>query len=104
MHWPGEIFQQELHGEDVEEHPKRPADSIMRIARHSRRILNGYFRDPRSIEAGQRRNETVELTVEIDVFENLGAVRLEGCAEIPQLDSGSFGHQPIGDAGRNFAR
>jgi len=45
----------------------------------------------------------VEFAVEIDVLEDFGAVGLEGGAEVVEVDAGGFFHEPVGDAGRDFA-
>ena len=59
--------------------------------------------ETRAVKTGQRGDEAVELAVEIDVLEDLGAVGFKRGAEIAQVDSAGLGHQPVGDARRNLA-
>ena len=103
VHGTREIFQQKANGEDVEENPKGAAQAIMRRAAGSGSVLNGHFTDPSAVETRQGRNEAVQFAVKVDVFEDLRPVRLEGGAEIAQIDAGGLRHEPVGDARRNLA-
>ncbi len=90
--------------EDVEHHAEGAAQPVMRAAAGARTVADGHLGDARAIERRQRRDEAVQLAVEIDVLENFGAVGLEGGAEIAQLHVRRLGHQPIGDARGKLAR
>ncbi len=76
----------------------------MRIAAHSRSVADGHLSHARAIKTGQRGNEAVQFAVQVNVLQNFGAIRLEGCTEIAQIQAGDFRHQPVRDARRNLAR
>ena len=59
----------------------------MRSAAGARLVANGHFGDARAVKRGQGGNEAVQLAVKIHVLENFGAIRLERCAEIAQVDA-----------------
>ena len=103
VHRPGEVLQQELDGEDVEHHAEGAADAVVRIAGGARHVADRHFGHARAVEAGQRGDEAVQFAVEVDVLQHLGAVGLEGGAEIAQVDAARLGHQPVGDARRDLA-
>src|ERR1700733_9624750 len=103
MHRTREILQEKFDGQNVEQHVKGWSQPIVRSARQTGRISNGNFRDARAIKTSQCRNESMQLAVEIDFLEHLGAVRLKSSAKVPQFDSGRFRHKPIRDARWNFA-
>ena len=103
VHRAGEIFEQELDGEDVEHHAEGAADAVVGIARGTRHVADGHFDHTRAVKAGQGGNEAVEFAVEVDVLEDFGAVGFEGGAEIAEVHAAGLGHQPVGDARRNLA-
>src|SRR5262249_44028599 len=43
----------------------------------------------------QRGDETVQFAVQVNVFDDLAAVRLESRSEVVQIDSAQLSHQPI---------
>src|SRR5208283_2180839 len=80
-----------------------PPDPVVRAPALALRIGNRHFRDARARRTRQRWYEPVEFPVELDLLQNLAAVGLERGAEIVQLDSGKFGHQPVRDAAWHLA-
>src|SRR5580658_4047855 len=98
MHRPSEVFQEEFDGEDIEQHPEGAADPVMRVPGGAGRAVNGNLGHARAVEAGKSGDEAVQLSVQIDVLEHLGAIRLKSSAEVAQLDAGSLGHEPVGNA------
>ena len=87
MHGPREVFQQEPDGEDIEQHAKRAAQAVVRFAGRARCVADGHLGYAGAVETRQRGNEAVQLAVQIDVLQNLGAVGLERGAEIAQIDA-----------------
>ena len=61
-------------------------------------MVDGNLDDSVSRAFDERRNETVKFTIEMNVFENLSTISLEGGAEILQIDAGRLRHQPVGDS------
>src|ERR1700722_13555064 len=104
MHRPRKIFQQKPNGENVEHYPKRPAKPIMRSPRRTRQIANRHLRPPSSVKRRQRRNEPMQLAIQVDVLQNLRAISLESRAEVPQLNARNLRHHPIRNPGRNLPR
>src|SRR5258708_15227733 len=104
MHRPGKVLQQKLDGQDVEHDVEGAAESVVRVARDARRVANGTLGDRRPIKAGQRGNEAVQFTVEVNLLEYFGAISLKRRAEISKLNSRRLRHQPVGDARWNLAR
>src|SRR4029077_2603543 len=98
MHGPGEVFQQEADGENIEQHAKRSAQPVMGFTSRAWSVADGNLRHAGAVEARERRNEAVQFAVQVDVFQNFGAVRLKRGAEIAQIKSGSSSHEPVGDA------
>jgi len=64
---------------------------------------HGHFDHAGAVEASQRGDETVQFAVEVHVLQDFGAICLEGGAEIAQGDAAGLGHEPVGDARRDFA-
>jgi len=104
MHRPGQIPEQKPDGDDIEQDAEGAPQAIVGIAGRAQGVADGNLGDARAIETGQRRNEAVQFAVEMDIFQHLGAIGLEGGAEIAQLHAGGLGHQPIGDARGNLAQ
>src|ERR1700693_1978408 len=102
MHRAREVLQQKFDGQDVEHHIEGPAQTVVRISSHTRRVPDRDFRDARAIETGQRRYEAVQFTVEIDLLQYLGAISLECRAEVTQCNARAFRHEPVRDARRDL--
>src|SRR5260370_41120854 len=103
MHRPREVLQQKLDGKDVEHHVEGAAESVVRVARDARRVADGHLGDPRAVKAGQRGNEAVQFTVEVDLLEYFVAIGLKRRAEISKLNSRRLRHQPVCDSRWNLA-
>src|ERR1700675_1192185 len=102
MHRAREVLQQKFDGQDVEHYVEGPAQTVMRISSHARRVPDRDFRDARAVETGQRRDEAMQLTIEIDLLQYLGAISLECGAEVAQCDARAFRHEPVRDARRDL--
>src|SRR5262249_19067079 len=90
------IIQQEFHDQQIEEFPNGAADAIVALAVFALPIGDGDFRDPRAGGAGQRGNEAVKLTIELNFLDDFAAIGLEGSTKIVQVQAGELGHHPIG--------
>src|SRR5215469_9765881 len=77
---PSRIVQQELDDHEVEEHADSAPDSVIALPALTLQVDDRHFRDAGARRAGQRRDEPVQLTVQIDFLQNLAPVSLEGCA------------------------
>src|ERR1700692_3513728 len=102
MHRAREVLQQKFDGQDVEHYVEGPAQTVVRIPRHPRRIPYRDFRDARAVETRQRRDEAMQLPVEIDLLQYLRAISLECGAEVPLRDTRAFRHEPVRDARRDL--
>ncbi len=99
MHRSRGVAQQKADGQDIEHHAEGAAESVMRDATAAGWILNGDLGYTGTVNTCQCRDEAMKLSVEVDVFENLGSVGLEGGAEIVEVHSGGLRHQPVRDTG-----
>src|SRR6266481_681017 len=64
---------------------------------------NRHFCHAGAIQTGESRNETMQLSIKVDVLQDQGLVCFERCAEIVKLHTGSFGHKPIRNPGRELS-
>src|SRR4029077_2535010 len=104
MHGPRKVFQQEADGKDIEQHAKSTAQPVMGFARSARSVADGHFRYAGPVETREGGNEAMQLAVQVNIFQDFGAVSLEGGAKIAQIEPRSAGHEPVGDARRDLAR
>src|SRR5438132_4701210 len=101
---PRKITQQKADGNQVEENPYSARKSVMGSATFAVHIANRDFDDRGAVPRCQRRNETMQFTVERNLFQNVAAVGLEGRAKIVDIDTAQFSHQPVSTEGRDAAQ
>src|SRR5205814_4900108 len=77
-----------------------PRYAVMRRAALAVHVLDRDLADARAQPAGQRGDEPVQLAVERYLFEDVTAIRFEGCAEVMDVYAAQLRHQPIRYAGR----
>jgi len=98
-----QITQQEADGQQIEKHAEGTCDAVVRNAALAVHVADGNFADRRTVPRRQRRDEAVQLAVERDLLQNVAAISLECGTEIVDIDTGNFGHHPIGNAAGNAA-
>src|SRR5262249_52654441 len=52
----------------------------------------------------QRRNKTMQFSIQRNLLDDLAAIGFEGSAEVVDIDPAEFGHQPVGAARRDAAQ
>src|SRR6185295_16829432 len=100
----GRLVKQELDVDEVQQNPERPGKAIVGFAILARDIRNRDFGDCRSAATGQSGNKTVQLAVELDLFDNFTSIGLEGCPEVVHPYMAHLGHQPVGDEAGKTSR
>src|SRR5215831_7884131 len=96
------VIQQEFDDDQVQKYAYGAADAVVGFSALAFQVFNGNFDDSRAGGAGERRNEAVQLAVELNFLNDFAAVGLEGRAEIVQFYSGELRHHPIGGAARDL--
>src|SRR3984957_15267277 len=97
------IAEEEAYREQIEEDPESARDSVVRLAAGTNDILDRHFDDFRAVEGCERGNEAVHFAIQADVLDDFAAIDFEGSAEIVDVDSGEFGHHPVGNTRRQAA-
>src|SRR6202034_3398439 len=100
---PRRIIEQEFHADQIEQHADRARDAVIRFAALARNIRDRNLRDRCPGPARQRRNETVQLAVEIDLVQDFAAIGFERGAKVVQVHARKLGHQSIGDTAWELA-
>src|SRR5436309_661864 len=65
---------QELDPEEIEQHAERAIDAVLRLAARARVVAHGDFHDVRADLGGERRNEAMQLAVEAQAADHVGAI------------------------------
>lgn len=81
----GHITQQKPNGENVKQDPESSGDSVVGLPTRPNDIADGHFDDFRAIPRGERRDESVQFPVQVDVFDRFAAIYLESRPEIMDL-------------------
>src|SRR6266567_7644523 len=98
------ILQQETDSNQVKKYAEGTRDSVMRNSAFTVHVANRHFADGRSVRGRQRRNKPVQFAVKWNLFQNLAAIRFERGAEVVNIHTAKFSHQPVGAARRNAAQ
>src|SRR5208283_2747385 len=98
------IFKQEAYGDEVEKDAEGARDSVMRCAAFPVDVLDGNFDDRRAVPRGQRRNEAVQLSIELNLPQDFPPVSLKSRAKVMDIDAAQIGHQTVGATRRETAQ
>jgi hypothetical protein len=91
----GHVAKQEADRQQIEEHSEGAGDAVMTLTVLAGWIRDGDLADAGSIPGGERGDEAVHLAVEGNVLDNFTAIRLEGRAEVVDIDATERRHEHI---------
>src|SRR5690606_6415169 len=94
------VLRQEQNRKQVEEATEEAGGSELGAAELSRAMPHLYLAHPESPEVGQHRDIAVQLTVEVDLVQDLGAVGLQAAVEVVELDPGHGPDHAVEDGRR----
>src|SRR5215470_12811278 len=92
------VIQQEFDDDQVQKYAYGAADAVVGFSALAFQVFNGNFDDSRAGGAGERRNEAVQLAVELNFLNDLATVGLKSGSKVVQVHAGKLCHHPIGDA------
>src|SRR4051812_23415816 len=94
----------ELDPQKVEQHPERAVDAVLRHAARARVVAHRHFDDLGADLGGERRDEAMQLAVEAQPANDVGAIHLERAAVVVQLDAGDARDHAVRHHRRQLAR
>ena len=98
---PAHVLQEKADCQQIEEDAEGAPDAVVALAPHTIQVCDGNLADRSAVPTGQRRNEPVHLSVKRDVLDHFAAIRLEGRAEVVNIDAREPGQEPVGASGGN---
>src|SRR5437667_2999092 len=101
MQWPSRIVKQKLDADQIQQHPQGPRDVVIGLAAAPADVLDRNLSDGGSLPTSQRRNEAVQIPVQLQFSHNLSTISFEGSAEIVKLNARQPGHHSVGNPTRN---
>jgi len=104
VQWAGHVAKQEADRQQIEEHAEGAGDAVMTLTVLAGRIGDGDLADAGSIPRGKRGDEAVHLAVQGNVLDDFTAVRLEGRAEVVDIDAAERRHEQIRGTGGDAAQ
>src|SRR5262252_7217701 len=100
MQRPSGVVDQELGAQKIEEHTKRPGDAVVRFPVLAWRIRDRNLSDARPGAGGQSRNEAMQVTIELNVLNDLTSISLKSGAKVVKRHTGQLGHGPVSNLAR----
>src|SRR5215469_1173918 len=97
---PRQVAQQEAYRNQIEEYSERSRDPVVRHPALAVHIADRHFNDRSPVPGSQRRNKPVQFAVQRNLLQNRPPVRLEGGAEVMDIDAAELGHHPVRHARR----
>src|ERR1700722_9805456 len=100
MKRPRHVFQQKTNGQQVKEDPDGARNSVMRLAPLPVDVADGNLTNAGSIPGGKRRDEAMHLPVKGNIVNHFATICFKRSSKVMNVDSGKFGHEPVGAARR----
>ena len=95
--WLGRETREELDRQQVQKDLDRPPEAVLALAIPARVMPHGYLAHTGANLVRKRRYEAVHLSVEPQVLDDLGAIRLQRAAAVVEADARDAADQPVGD-------
>ena len=92
---PRAVGEQELHGEEVEQHAQRAAEAVLAAPARARPVVDLHLGHGDAHPGGDRGDEAVHLAVEPQALHDLGADRLQRAAVVVQVHAGGPRDEPV---------
>ena len=89
------VTQQKLDRQQIQDDAHRPAEAVFRSSVPPRAVVDHDLGDGDALLAGNRRQEPVHLTVELQRLDDFGAEHFERAAIIVQVHAGGRRDQPV---------
>src|ERR1700737_50947 len=99
----GQIARQETNGDEIKKDAESAGEPVMRNAALAVCVLDGHLADGSSMPGGQRGDKAVQLSIQRNLVEDLPTVGLESGAEVVDVHTAQFGHEPVGAVRRDAA-
>jgi len=82
LHWPLPVVDEELHGQQVEDHTGHARDPVLGDAQLAGPVVDRNLDDLGPRDQGQGRDEAVHLPEELEVLDDLPVVSLQRAPEV----------------------
>src|SRR5437660_7989797 len=82
VQWPRRVVKQKLHADEIQQYAHRARDVVIRFAVLSLNVLDRNLGDVRALPTRQRRNETMQVAIQLQLSNNFAPVSFECSAEV----------------------
>ena len=102
----GPVAHEEIHEDQVEDHPEGARDAVLGLAEDSRMMGHHFLCDlaRRGHRRQPGRDEAVHLAIQAHILDRAGAEALQAAAIVLQMHAGHARDQPVGDPRRDLAQ
>src|SRR6266498_514025 len=86
VQWPSRIIEQKLHADQIQQYAQRARDIVIRFAVLALNIFDWNLSDVRPLPACQRRDESMQIAVQLQLRDYFSPVSFERSAEVMQIN------------------